>query len=139
MFYIFIFLLIIFYYIIGSRNKTSYLDWGIEVSINSYIQLIYDQLMKYIENIISSNDKLVINNIKLMVDKITSSSGKDYYLYGDKHENALFNINLPIAIQIQDFSNIYFKRMIDKLGGKLLWRKTDCCLIHHSDDYDDDE
>ena len=75
-------------------------------------------------------DKGKYNN-KLMVDKITSSSGKDYYLYGDKHENAIFNINLPIAIQIQDFSNIYFKRMIDKLGGKLLWRKTDCCLIHH--------
>ena len=76
-------------------------------------------------------DKGKYNN-KLMVDKITSSSGKDYYLYGDKHENAIFNINLPIAIQIQDFSNIYFKRMIDKLGGKLLWRKTDCCLIHNA-------
>lgn len=74
-------------------------------------------------------DKGKYNN-KLMIDRVTSTTGKEYYLYGDKHVNELFNVNLPMAIQIQDFSNIYFKRMIDELGGKLLWRKTDCCLIH---------
>lgn len=56
--------------LIGSRNKTSYLDWGIEVSINSYIQLMYDQMLKYIETIIASGDKLVINNTKLLVDTL---------------------------------------------------------------------
>ena len=70
-------------------------------------------------------------NKKIFVDKIISKSGKEYFAYGDKNESELLNHNLPIAIQIQDFANIYFNRMIDDIGGKLIWRKTDCAMIHN--------
>jgi len=67
---------------------------------------------------------------KLYVEKVITESGKEYFAYGEKNNQALMNHNLPIAIQIQDFANIYFNRMITSIGGKLLWRKTDCAMIH---------
>ena len=67
---------------------------------------------------------------RLYVEKIITDSGKEYFVYGDKNETNLMNHNLPISIQIQDFANIYFNRMTTDIGGKVLWRKTDCALIH---------
>ncbi len=66
----------------------------------------------------------------LYVEKIITESGKEYFAYGDKTHTTLMNHNLPISIQIQDFANIYFNRMTTDIGGKVLWRKTDCALIH---------
>lgn len=67
---------------------------------------------------------------KLYVEKVKTECGKEYFVYGDKTERKMMNHNLPISIQIQDFANIYFNRMITGIGGKLLWRKTDCAMIH---------
>ena len=67
---------------------------------------------------------------KLYVEKVITESGKEYFVYGDKTERKMMNHNLPISIQIQDFANIYFNRMTREIGGKVLWRKTDCALIH---------
>lgn len=69
-------------------------------------------------------------NKKIYVEKVITESGKEYFVYGDKTERKMMNHNLPIAIQIQDFANIYFNRMITSIGGKLLWRKTDCAMIY---------
>ena len=69
-------------------------------------------------------------NKNIYVEKIITESGNEYFVYGDKTERKMMNHNLPIAIQIQDFANIYFNRMITSIGGKLLWRKTDCAMIH---------
>lgn len=67
---------------------------------------------------------------KLYVEKVITESGKEYFVYGDKTERKMMNHNLPIAIQIQDFANIYFNRMTREIGGKVLWRKTDCAMIY---------
>lgn len=71
-----------------------------------------------------------IQGKKLYVEKVITDSGKEYFVYGDKNERKMMNHNLPISIQIQDFANIYFNRMINSIGGKVLWRKTDCAMIH---------
>ena len=67
---------------------------------------------------------------KLYVEKVITESGKEYFVYGDKTERNMMNHNLPISIQIQDFANIYFNRMTREIGGKVLWRKTDCAMIY---------
>lgn len=67
---------------------------------------------------------------KLYVEKVITESGKEYFVYGDKTERKMMNHNLPIAIQIQDFANIYFNRMTREIGGKVIWRKTDCAMIY---------
>lgn len=66
----------------------------------------------------------------LYVEKVKTETGKEYFVYGDKTERKMMNHNLPISIQIQDFANIYFNRMTREIGGKVLWRKTDCAMIH---------
>lgn len=67
----------------------------------------------------------------LYVENVKTETGKEYFVYGDKNERKMMNHNLPISIQIQDFANIYFNRMTREIGGKVLWRKTDCAMIHN--------
>tara|TARA_R100000935_G_scaffold16230_1_gene32238 strand:+ start:4423 stop:8286 length:3864 start_codon:yes stop_codon:yes gene_type:complete len=66
----------------------------------------------------------------LYVENVKTETGKEYFVYGDKTEREMMNHNLPISIQIQDFANIYFNRMTRDIGGKVLWRKTDCAMIY---------
>jgi hypothetical protein len=51
------------------------------------------------------------------------------YMYGVIDERPLQENSLPIYIQILDESNIRLYDMIQKTGGKCLYRKTDCALI----------
>lgn len=60
----------------------------------------------------------------------TPYQGKDktYYFYGKTLTTKLVSNSLPIYIQLLDWSNIRLHKMITKMGGKLLYRKTDMAI-----------
>ena len=51
------------------------------------------------------------------------------YTYGKKIRTELMTNNLPMAIQIQDQSNILLYKMSKDVGGTVLYRKTDCVVV----------
>jgi hypothetical protein len=51
------------------------------------------------------------------------------YLYGYNKKTSLSDIALPIWIQILDWSNIKLHQLQVKVGGELLFRKTDAVLM----------
>ena len=54
-----------------------------------------------------------------------------YYAYGNKSSSIQKNQNFPIAIQIQDQSNIKLHQLAKQMGGEVLFRKTDMILGHN--------
>jgi hypothetical protein len=52
-----------------------------------------------------------------------------YYIYGRRVRNELSEHNLPMWLQIQDCANIRLFDMIEKSGGVLVGRKTDCAVL----------
>jgi hypothetical protein len=53
----------------------------------------------------------------------------DYYLYGYVQPMNYVETNLPMYIQILDWSNIRLYDMIEQSGGVCAFRKTDCAVI----------
>lgn len=53
----------------------------------------------------------------------------DYYLYGYKVPVQTTEVNVPMYIQILDWSNIRLYNMIKQSGGVCVFRKTDCAVI----------
>ena len=51
------------------------------------------------------------------------------YMYGFEKNQKLNDLTLPIWIQILDWSNIRVFDMMKKVGGKCLFRKTDCVVM----------
>ena len=56
---------------------------------------------------------------------------EDIFIYGNKKEKQLQEHNIPIYIQILDDSNIRLYEMNKKCGGELIYRKTDCIIVHN--------
>lgn len=53
----------------------------------------------------------------------------EFYIYGFILEKELSENNIPIYIQILDWSNIRLYEMIELSGGVALWRKTDSAVV----------
>jgi hypothetical protein len=53
----------------------------------------------------------------------------NFYLYGYKEYKQTAETNIPMYIQILDWSNMRLYNMIKKTGGVCLYRKTDCAII----------
>lgn len=53
----------------------------------------------------------------------------DHYLYGYKRFTQNAETNVPMYIQILDWSNMRLYNMIKESGGECLYRKTDCAVI----------
>lgn len=53
----------------------------------------------------------------------------DHYLYGYKHLTHNAETNVPMYIQVLDWSNMRLYDMIKQSGGECLYRKTDCAVI----------
>ena len=51
------------------------------------------------------------------------------YIFGETITTAKYSNNLPQYIQILDWSNINLHKMRVKMGGELIFRKTDCCVV----------
>jgi hypothetical protein len=58
----------------------------------------------------------------------TMINGKEYYLYGKSVQKQLREHNIPMYIQMKDFSNIRLHQMIKYMGGELAFRKVDCAI-----------
>jgi hypothetical protein len=55
--------------------------------------------------------------------------GKVLYIYGYKRTATVVTNNLPMYIQMLDQSNIILHKLQVKLGGRLVYRKTDAVLV----------
>lgn len=53
----------------------------------------------------------------------------DYYLYGYIQPVTYSETNIPMYIQILDWSNMRLYNMIKQAGGECVFRKTDCAVI----------
>ena len=58
---------------------------------------------------------------------------KKYYMYGKTERTFHSETPLPLYIQILDRNNIMLYDMVKKMGGDLLYRKTDCAICVNCD------
>lgn len=58
----------------------------------------------------------------------------DIYIYGKKIEQKLEDHNIPFYIQVLDNSNIRLYEMGKKLGGEIVYRKTDCLVVKNANE-----
>lgn len=97
------------------KNKMTYT----KANINKSLEQIYITLNNYrIQDI----------DILPFINKIDNT---DYYLYGYNKDVKIYDINIPMYIQILDQSNIKLYDMIKKIDGELLARKVDCAIIRN--------
>jgi hypothetical protein len=54
---------------------------------------------------------------------------RSVYLYGKQVKAELSENNVPMFIQLKDFSNMRLYDMIKAMGGKLAFRKVDCAIV----------
>ena len=66
--------------------------------------------------------------VKIFINKI---EGTDFYLYGYNLENQLNETNIPMYLQIVDDNNIRLYDMMKAVGGELVARKVDCCIVRN--------
>lgn len=95
------------------KNKMTYT----KANINKSIRHIYITLNNY------------KNQDKDILPFITKIDNTDYYLYGYNKDVKIYDVNIPIYIQILDQANIKLYDMIKKVDGELIGRKVDCAII----------
>ena len=88
-----------------------------QANINKSLEHIYITL---------NNFKNQDTEILPFINKIDNT---DYYLYGYNKDVKLYDVNIPMYIQILDQSNIKLYDMIKKVDGELIARKVDCAII----------
>lgn len=86
-----------------------------------YINNDLDQIFCFINDYKSKGVKVFVNKIE----------GTDYFFYGYKLEQQLNETNIPMYIQVVDDNNIRVYDMMKKLGGELVARKVDCCIVRN--------
>ena len=103
----------------GLEDKDLYLN---KYFINTDHQWIKDYLK---DNELDVDELLEINETKEQHEKI-----RQFYTYGERENIKHFSNYLPVAIQIQDESNIKLFELVKKTKGKLLYRKTDMVCVY---------
>lgn len=98
---------------IMGKHKMTYT----KANINKSIRHIYITLDNY------------KNNDKEILPFITKIDNTDYYIYGYNKDVKIYDVNIPIYIQILDQANIKLYDMIKKVDGELIGRKVDCAII----------
>lgn len=91
-----------------------------KANINKSLEQIYITLNNY------KNQDI---NILPFINKIDNT---DYYIYGYNKDVKLYDINIPMYIQILDQSNIKLYDMIKKVDGELIGRKVDCAIFKNA-------
>ena len=66
--------------------------------------------------------------ISLRELSFSEEEDKKLWIYGLNNSYELYENSLPMYIQILDWSNILLHRMIKEVGGKCIYRKTDCIV-----------
>ena len=94
------------------KNKITYSKGH----INKSLEQIYNTIHNYKEQ---------DNNITPFINKIDD----EYYLYGFNKDKKIYDVNIPMYIQILDQANIKLYDMIKKADGELIGRKVDCAII----------
>ena len=97
---------------LGKTKQSSY-----NTSISTDINEVWECLNANAEKV---NDFFVKEN---------TYEDKVLYIYGFKNKSEIHTNNLPMYIQILDQSNIKLHQLQMKLGGELLYRKTDAVVV----------
>lgn len=95
------------------KNKMTYT----KANINKSLEHIYITLNNY---------KNQDNEILPFINKIDNTN---YYIYGYNKDIKIYDVNIPIYIQILDQANIKLYDMIRKVNGQLIGRKVDCVIV----------
>lgn len=90
-------------------------------SCQCYINNDLNQIFNFINNY---KDK----GYKLFSHKIEDT---DFYMYGYEVKKQLNETNIPMYIQILDYNNIRMYDMMKEVGGELVARKVDCCIVRN--------
>ena len=93
-----------------------------KVSSKTYIDTNSDIAFNYGLDKIGENG-LIQNDIN------TDPDGKPMYLYGSMTQSKMPEIAVPIYIQITDHANMLLYNLTKKVGGTLLYRKTDMIIV----------
>ena len=71
-----------------------------------------------------------MNKINKLFLKSIEYNEKTLHIWGIRKDNELLTNNLPNYIQILDQSNIKIYELQKRLGGELIFRKTDCVICY---------
>ena len=74
--------------------------------------------------------RLDLNKKSFVKDMVVD--GKTYWLYGSRQSTMCPSNNRPLWQSILDESNIILYNTAKKIGGTVLFRKTDCLVIHEA-------
>ena len=96
----------------GKTNTSSY-----KTSITTDINEVWDLIA------------LNLDKIDTFFLKHQEYQDKTLYIYGFKKKSAIYTNNLPMYIQILDQSNILLHKLQVKMGGELIYRKTDAVVM----------
>lgn len=83
----------------------------------------YDRLFYKEEYKTSEYTRFKNNNV--FIEKLVDSKKRNVYLYGFRRKVMMNEIGLPLYIQILDMVNIMIYNLSKKVGGEVIFRKTD--------------
>ena len=92
---------------------------------SSYTTSITTDINEVWECLNANNDK--VDDFFLKQEKYDET--RTLYIYGFKNKSEIFTNNLPMYIQILDQSNIKLHQLQMKMGGELVYRKTDAVVV----------
>tara|TARA_R110000787_G_scaffold162464_2_gene275882 strand:+ start:856 stop:4158 length:3303 start_codon:yes stop_codon:yes gene_type:complete len=92
---------------------------------SSYTTSITTDINEVWECLNANNDK--VDDFFLKQEKYDET--RTLYIYGFKNKREIFTNNLPMYIQILDQSNIKLHQLQMKMGGELVYRKTDAVVV----------
>jgi hypothetical protein len=103
-------------------------------------KLLWNSVSGLIGKTKSTRYKVHLNTDKKQVFKDLVEEGNKFLLqtenicvYGDKYETSFAEHNVPIYIQILDWSNIKLYQMSQEMGGEIAFRKTDLAVCVNSE------
>lgn len=76
-----------------------------------------------------------LNKINKMFLKSIEYKDKTLHLWGTRNDKDLLTNNLPNYIQILDQSNIKIYQLQKKIGGELIFRKTDAIICYKGEEF----
>jgi hypothetical protein len=98
---------------LGKTNGTS-----LEVHLNNNLEEVWE---KFVMPNAEKNKDVFIQPLK--------HNDETLWIYGNTKKTEWLDFNLPMYIQILDWSNMMLYDMAKQMGGEVLFRKTDCVVV----------
>lgn len=99
------------------KTKSSVSNVGLHNTANG----VWDRILKDI-------DRKGVNPNELCVEELEVDD-KKLWVYGSNYKTDRYTDNIPMYIQILDWSNILLHQLQKRVGGTCIYRKTDCIVM----------